>query len=67
MSKATDDQDLPSGPSHRDKLRDGIFRQRLWIEELRKSADRNVLRRALTDLQRMTKEVEEQTPKRRLK
>ena len=65
-----DERDQPTGPSQRDKLRDRIFQQRLWIEELRRTADREALRSAITDLQRMTREVgraEESNAKRRLK
>ena len=29
-----DDQDKPAGPTDHDKLRDRIFQQRLWIEQL---------------------------------
>jgi hypothetical protein len=57
MSQALDDQDLPTGPSERDKLRDRIFQQRLWIEELRRTADRKTLGPAMADLRHMTDQV----------
>ena len=65
-----DDQELPSGPSDRDKLRDRIFQQRLWIEELRRTADKKVVGRAIADLEYMTAQVqkiEERRSKRSLK
>ena len=65
-----DDQDKPAGPTDHDKLRDRIFQQRLWIEQLRRTADRDAMSRAITDLQRMTRAVgsaEEARSKRRLK
>ena len=70
MSRAMDDQELPSGPSDRDKLRDRIFQQRLWIEELRRTADKKVVGRAIADLEYMTAQVqkiEERRSKRSLK
>jgi hypothetical protein len=58
MSQVMDDQDLPTGPSDRDKLRDRIFQQRLWIEELRRTADKNTVGRAIADLEHMTEQVQ---------
>ena len=65
-----DDQELPSGPSDRDKLRDRIFQQRLWIEELRRTADKKVVGRAIADLEHMIaqdRKIEERRFKRSLK
>jgi len=50
-----DDQEHPTVPSDRDKLRDRIFQQRLWIEQLRGTGNSEALRNAVTDLQRMIK------------
>ena len=50
-----DDQEYPTGPSDRDKRRDRMFQQRLWIEQLRGTGNSNALKNAVTDLQRMTK------------
>jgi len=50
-----DDQDHSVGPNDRDKLRDRMFQQRLWIEQLRGTGNSEALRSAITDLQRMIK------------
>ena len=66
-----DDQDhLPVGPNDRDKLRDRMFQQRLWIEQLRGTGNSEALKSAVTDLQRMAKvaqRTEELRPKSRQK
>ena len=48
-----DDQEYPAGPSDRDKRRDRMFQQRLWIEQLRGTGNSDALKNAVTDLQRM--------------
>jgi hypothetical protein len=50
-----DDQEYPTGPSDQDKLRDRMFQQRLWMEQLIGTANSDSLKNAVTDLQRMTK------------
>jgi hypothetical protein len=50
-----DDQEYPTGPSDRDKLRDRMFQQRLWMEQLIGTGNSDSLKNAVTDLQRMTK------------
>ena len=65
-----DDQEYPTGPSDRDKLRDRMFQQRLWIEQLRGTGNSEALKCAVTDLQRMAKvaqRTEELRPKSRQK
>ena len=67
MRKTMDDQDHLVGPSDRDKLRDRMFQQRLWIEQLRGTGNSDALKTAVTDLQRMTKaayKTEQLRPKR---
>ena len=65
-----EDQDHPVGPNDRDKLRDRVFQQRLWIEQLRGTGNSEALKNAITDLQRMARAVQktdELTTKRRSK
>ena len=50
-----DEQDPSVGPNDRDKLRDRMFQQRLWIEQLRGTGNSEALKTAITDLQRMAR------------
>ena len=64
------DQEYPIAPSDRDKLRDRMFQQRLWIEQLRGTGNWEALKNAVTDLKRMTgaaQKAEELGSKRRPK
>jgi hypothetical protein len=59
------DRDVQAGPSDSQKLRDHIFQQRLWIEQLKRTtADRETLRRAIIDLQALVTKVSEAIPPR---
>ena len=63
------DQEYPFVPSDRDKLRDRMFQQRLWIEQLRRTGNW-ALKNAVNDLKRMTgaaQKAEELGSKRRPK
>ena len=65
-----DDQEYPTERSDRDKRRDRMFQQRLWIEQLRGTGNSEALKSAVTDLQRMAKvaqRTEELRPKNRQK
>jgi hypothetical protein len=65
-----DDQEYPTGPSPQEKLRDRMFQQRLWIEQLRGTGNSEALKNALTELQRMNRvgqKTDELRPKRRPK
>ena len=53
-----DEQDHSVGPNDRDKLRDRMFQQRLWIEQLRGTGNSEALKHAITDLQRMARAVQ---------
>ena len=50
-----DDQEYPTGPSDRDKLRDRMFQQRFWMEQLIGTGNSDSLKNEVNDLQRMTK------------
>ena len=57
------DRDAQAEPSDRQKLRDRIFQQRLWIEQLKSSAaDRDTVRRAIDDLQALVIRGTEEMP-----
>ena len=46
------DRDAQARPNDNLKLRDRIFQQRMWIEQLKSTAaDRETVRRAIVDLQ----------------
>jgi hypothetical protein len=46
------DRDAQARPNDSLKLRDRIFQQRMWIEQLKSTAaDRETVRRAIVDLQ----------------
>jgi len=56
----------PNEPDDSRKLRDRIFQQRLWIEQLNSSAaDRETVRRALVDLQALVTRASAQMPSRK--
>ncbi len=63
------EQEYPIAPSDCDKLRDRMFQQRLWIEQLRRTGNW-ALKNAVNDLKRMTgaaQKAEELGSKRRPK
>ena len=57
------DRDAQGESSDQQKLRDRIFQQRLWIEQLKSSAaDRDTVQRAIDELQALVIRATEEMP-----
>ena len=59
-------RDTIAEPADSKKIRDHIFQQRLWIEQLKRTAaDRETLRKAIIDLQALVIKASEAIPLRK--